>query len=97
MGENPQRRTFYASAFGVYLLAFFIWTVPSQRMPIGYFEMFRVSYPLIAVWAILFAFVAYRFRTRCLWLIPSGLPALFWPIHTAIYGLPSCYHTGNCI
>jgi len=97
MGEQSQERTFYPLAFGVYLLAIVIWWVPSRRMPIDYYEMFHVGYPIIAAWAALLIFVTYKFRLRSLWLIPSSVPALFWPIHTAIYGLPQCYHIGNCI
>jgi hypothetical protein len=97
MREQREFRIRVLVFLATYLVAYIIWSVPYRSMPIDYHAMFWFSFPLVVVWAFLSIVIVWKYRLIFLWLAPSALLALYWPVIFAIHGVPSCYHIGNCV
>lgn len=94
--NRPTARHFALVFVFSLLIAFSAWLAP-QQMPIDFQAMFRWSFPLAGIWLVTLVISVFRFRWKSSLLLIGAAPALYWPIHYVLYGLPPCYYVGNCI
>jgi len=79
------------------VLAFCGWSAPQGQMPLDFHAMLWRSIPLACLWALIFAFSAYRFGRKALWVLLGAPLVFYWPIWLLLNGIPACYRLGNCI
>jgi len=92
--SNTARRILLALSLALAYLSF---ATPSRQMPLDFHAMLTISIPLSLLWVFLFAISLRIYRKRAKWVILGAPLALWLPIWLLINGLPSCYHSHNCI
>jgi hypothetical protein len=70
---------------------------PERQMPLDFDRLLHISIPQAVAWVVLFGVALYHFRMKTLWLLVTAPLALYWPVWLQLNGVPSRYHSGNCV